>query len=362
MRISTPNRLGSFIQANSTLVEGTSNDGIHWQQATPFPVSATTITWANDQFVALGPYAYTSGDGLNWQRGCRLHWECFLYVQGNIQVLWNGTQLRAFSSDRYHSTDDGLNWASNPTSGNTLYSGSRMVWTGSRYVHVWSNGFINLSEDGVVWQMADKVTTQDLNGVASNGSRIVVAGDWGTLLYSDDGISWTQGFVPSNRSLIGVAWGNGTFVAASTGGEVLTSEDGQHWELHETGVRSTLDKVFWFNGRFVIFPLYSEGRIITSPDGKRWALRRTGALGNLVELAANSEQMVLVNNEGIWRHQGALPDKPLPSLTPDKGNPPPGNDTPGNSGGGSSSFVLLSLLLLRIRHRLSVRQPYRVEL
>jgi hypothetical protein len=224
-----------------------STNGIDWSpqilvdgRAAP---PCRTVTFLNDQFVAVGGWAdyngaggwaVTSPDGTAWEL------PFFSVGFGPAGPALFGV---AFGNDTYVAAGGWLQWG--PPYG---------AYTG-----------LVQSKDARTW-------TGNYNGVAGwftdiafgNGAFVAVGGV--TIQTLVDG-AWQSG--PASRGFNSVAYGKGRFVAVGTEGSIQTSEDGRSWTNQTSGTIQALRRVVLANGSFLV--VGDAGTLLRSADGIQWS-------------------------------------------------------------------------------------------
>ncbi len=178
-------------------------------------------------------------------------------------VVWNGSYYTAVGTEgRIVTSTDGVIWALQKSGTNeTLH---KTVWNGSKHVAIGTNGVILTSSDGETWNKQDVPTDQDLNDITWNGSQFVVVGSQGTILTSSDGETWNEQLVPTAQGLQQVIWDGDKYVSIGKEGGVLTSSDGEEWTMQNSGTEQKLQQVIWNGDQFVA--VGAAGTIISSSE------------------------------------------------------------------------------------------------
>jgi hypothetical protein len=162
---------------------------------------------------------------------------------------------------------------------NLKFTPLAMVWSGSLFVAVGYQGFINTSPDAITWTNRVPDTGQWLYGIVWSGSLFVaVGGDAaGHIRTSPDGITWTTRTSNSTSILNAVAWGNSIFVAVGEQGKIVTSPTGTTWTARTSGLSTDyrITSVTYGNGKFVAFAyvVFPGARaVLTSTNGTTWTV------------------------------------------------------------------------------------------
>lgn len=170
---------------------------------------------------------------------------------------------------------------------------NRVVWAGTQFIAVGTNGTILTSSDGKTFQQRSSGTTTALYDVAGSGNTFVVVGTNGTILTSPDGVAWAPQVSGTVNSLYGVVWSGNRFVAVGADGIILTSLIGTVWTPQVSGTTNSLHSVTWSGSRFVAVGAY--GTILTSPDGTTWTLRTSDTLNPLGRVTWSGSLFVAVS-------------------------------------------------------------------
>jgi hypothetical protein len=190
---------------------------------------------------------------------------------------------------------DGLTWARQALSGQTLYS---ITYHGEIFVAVGNNGRIQVSTNGFDWRSAVSPVGSRLNSVTWGAGLFAAVGRYGCVVVSGNGTNWVLRHSGGDY-LQGVACGNGRFVAAGQSGFQLLSTNGLDWTVAEglTGLFEVED-VSFACGRFVA--VGGNGQVATSTDGELWTLHPTGCGNDLrMSVYADSHFWAVGNNETI---------------------------------------------------------------
>ena len=260
------NGLFVVVGAAGTII--TSPDGVTWSiQDSPTPLDLFGVTYADNQFIAVG---------------------------GN-DVAGAGVVLTG--------TPDGLTWTQEAVSDSLTLPFTGVTYANGEFVAVGSNQVMS-SPDGVNWNaLSTEPTgitspTVDLYNAAYGNGLFVTVGTsntttstqeityLGLIATSPDANTWT--LLPTTPNyLSGITYGAGQFVAVGREGEILTSPDGATWTAQSApalDVSETpyLISIVYAGNQFVatgndvgINP--STGFLLTSPDGVNWAMQSTGA-------------------------------------------------------------------------------------
>jgi hypothetical protein len=253
---------GSIFVAVGTDGIWSSADGIQWtKRQVPVAASWTDVAWGGGQFVAVGGAGaiVSSTNGITWTRNTSntqvdlfaVAWGFGRWLAGGNGegavvrgdgVVWtqidkvyssgNDTMWGAASNglvfvvglDTWLYGFDGYTW--NPLEFMPSYSENHdLIWTGSMFLGVGSDGRVFYSTDGSSWSgdwsPAVPGVSADLRAVASDGgTRAVAVGTGGTVLWTEGNNTWTAETAPV-ATLCAVAWGLDQVIVLGCNGEVL---------------------------------------------------------------------------------------------------------------------------------------------
>lgn len=223
-------------------------------------VQLRSITWGNNQFVAVG-------------------------YPGTIPN--SGTIL---------TSPDGVTWT--PRTSATPYALLGVSWVNNQFIAGDIFGTILTSSDGVAWTGRVSGTGGPLMGIAwGNNQFIIVGSDYGTIIASPDGIIWSTRSSSTSQLLYGVVWGSNQFIAVGASGTIITSPDGTSWTTRTSGTSNTLNSIAFggINGHVAVG---NNGTILTAPDGVTWTSRTSGTSQSLLSITWGNNQFVAVGGNG----------------------------------------------------------------
>jgi len=293
----------------------TSSDGTNWAAqpiASGFWFYPNAVAYGAGRFVAAGwvaggPCALTSTDGVNWS----------LVSSAPTNQLWDVT----FAAGRFvavgnygviATSTDGVNW-SDLSIGGSDRNLRDITRGGGLCVAVGNGGMLFTSPDGRTWTERDSGVPGNLRAATFFQSRFVVVGDidnaGGTVLNSADGLTWSRTSVPA--SLFGLAHNGERLVAVGNNGVVLNSTDGLAWSSVFNATNSNpahgvdLNAVTWGGGRFVA--VGRNGRVLVSSNGWQWAAPQQVVPANLHGVAyGNGIYVAVARNGWVARSTNAI--------------------------------------------------------
>lgn len=214
----------------------------------------------------------SSGDGTAWKK--ETNW----FLQPNERPPGDTIRAAAYGQGRWvvvgddgfvaATTTDRTLWVerlSNVT--NTLY---KIVYTGTKFVAVGSNGTIVNADTVTSWQSRSPFTnsSEDLTAVAAGGTIakpiLVAAGGQALATSHDHGDNWTIHPVPlpamNFRALV---WTGTEFIATGYGGVVMASPDGINWAIRATAAKFVSGKELAYNGSIYVL---ADNGLLSAPE------------------------------------------------------------------------------------------------
>lgn len=146
-----------------------------------------------------------------------------------------------------------------------------MLFTGTRFVGVGTQGTAITSPDGLAWTARFTGTPQNLNSIVAARGRLVAVGAAGAIVTSDDGgLTWNSAKSPTSRDLSAVVYGNGRCLAVSLSPiALLTSADGREWtEVAAPAGPAWLRAALFANGWFYVSG--NDGKLRRSTHATSW--------------------------------------------------------------------------------------------
>ncbi len=247
-----------FVAVGSSSTILTSPDGVEWTKRTYRDNYSTfrSISWGNNLFVVVGANIYgyvlaTSPDGINWTtRNAGLS----SYDGSPNSITWADNQFVAVGDSSASTINspivtstNGVNWTKRDSG--TIQALNGIAGNGDLFVAVGARSTVLTSPNGADWTAYSvwEVYNGDLLSVVWGHNQFVAVG--GAILTSPDGTTWTKQV--SGTSLTSVTWNGLQFVAVGSGGAVLTSPDGVNWTARSSGCVCSLSAVAWNGSQFV---------------------------------------------------------------------------------------------------------------
>ncbi|WP_342571259.1 S-layer homology domain-containing protein [Paenibacillus sp. FSL R5-0749] len=218
------------------------------------------------------------------------------------------------------STDNGVNWTSEPTVTNMIIQSAASNGTGMVLVTSAPNSLV-VTADKSEW----KKITGNLQSIAYNGSKWVVVGDSlygndttdGIILHSTsdwEHLSTTSQTLPK-EGFSKVTYGNNTFVAM--GKRIGVSTDGEHWILSDLPASVTgrvVALTYGASGGFVA--VTDKGDSLSSIDGTLWT--KGDNLGSTygINVKFVNGDYIAFGESGVWQADASgLHWEPIVSLS-----------------------------------------------
>ena len=262
---------GRLVAVGNNGVIGISDDhAAHWDSIDDHPnCDLTSVAWNGTRWVVTGGRLYesslimTSADCAAWTTCCL----------GGLPMLKTvaaspGAVVALGVYEAVARSTNLFNWT-------TAAPGTRnfndVVWTGTQFVGVGSQGRVKTSPDGVAWTAQESDTTEDLTAVAWNGSALVAVGFDNTamtplVIRSTTGTSWDPVPLPGfpDVQARAVAWTGSCFVATGGAGYMFTSPDGLAWTYHQVPFAAGILAFTW-DGSHLVGVGYG-GLVVTTTD------------------------------------------------------------------------------------------------
>ena len=147
---------------------------------------------------------------------------------------------------------------------------------------------------GTAFEVTQKFSTSNLNGVGSNGDTFVAVGDNGTILRSNNGESWSGVTTTSITTKLNHAhYGGGQWIAVGAAGSVIRSSDnGVNWTVVSAGSTFDLTRVGYANSVWVA--IGQSGMVLNSVDTNNWYKKYVGVRTDFNGLAFGDNKFVAV--------------------------------------------------------------------
>ena len=147
---------------------------------------------------------------------------------------------------------------------------------------------------GTAFEVTQKFSSANLNGVGSNGDTFVAVGDNGTILRSNNGESWSGVTTTSITTKLNHAhYGGGQWIVVGAAGSVLRSSDnGINWTVVSAGATFDLNRVGYANSVWVA--IGQSGMVLNSVDTNNWYKKYVGVGTDFNGLAFGDNKFVAV--------------------------------------------------------------------
>lgn len=273
------------VGTNGTII--TSTDGANWTlRRTGGPI-LWGVTYADEQFVAVGNRSsgraiiLTSKDGLDWEHESAPTFSDLLCVSGSADTLVaagiSGTFVRrqggfwsrfavpaardlngaAYGNgtfvltgwDHVYASVNGVDWEAHPTGFRLAEQENGITFGDGKFMLLAGGGQVATSTDARTWKVTTLSLAADLSGVEFLQGRFFAYGRAGFLASSLDTVNWEMHPAPSPDGIRGLAHGNGRYLVITSSGTILFSDDGQSWERSRSFAASSIT---FGNGCFVL--------------------------------------------------------------------------------------------------------------
>jgi len=293
----------------------TSTDGVTWTRNSNFETALggrvpQTMTFGNSRFVVglHDGYLLTSTTGTTWSLSSNA-----LTPSGGMPISslsWTNNRFVGCATNRVFTSTDGVTWAfafdlSTNTSwanqGNQQSQYVGILWTGSRYVAIGSQGGVMSSTSlSSGWSYTNISNIGNWGndqacGLFLNGSKLVAISTAGSIIVSTNGgTSWftESGTKPDstywaeanpNNWCSSVLWtGSSAILCGQEGAALATSSDGNSWQYNDglAGAFSSWGQDYVLDAGFsmadngsVIVAVGTKGKCATSTDGVAWTIQ-----------------------------------------------------------------------------------------
>ena len=147
---------------------------------------------------------------------------------------------------------------------------------------------------GTAFEVTQKYSSINLNGVGANQNVFVAVGENGTILRSNNGESWTGVSTSSvTTNLNHVHYANGQWIAVGVAGTIVRSSDnGITWNVVSAGSTFDLNRVGYANSVWVA--IGQSGMVLNSVDTNTWYNKFVGVGTDFNGLAFGDNKFVTV--------------------------------------------------------------------
>ncbi len=188
----------------------------------------------------------------------------------------------------------------------------------NKYVEVGDDGVIEVSNDGISWQIESSGTNATLTNIIYGNGKFVAVGGYGinntsVILTSTNGVNWNleSSGTLEDSVFSQVIYANNIFVAVGRDGVediasnalVLTSTDGINWVNTSPESRGAINGVTFGNGKFILVgqdSLGHNGELLVSTDASNWTnVTSSEFVNNILNGATYSENKYVVVGENL---------------------------------------------------------------
>ncbi len=237
------------------IIQRSVDDGATWLDVeSNTTLDLNGVTWTGSEWIAVGGFFRDAGvilrslDAVTWHPTCLGDAPVLNCVASGSPgtVALGDLECVVKSSDNltWSTTTDHFEWFLD------------VVWTGSFFTGVGSDGLIKKSTDGTTWT-DHNFGTDNINGVAWNGTRLVAVGreslsGKALILESGDGASWNQVSTAAlpDAFLYDIEWTGSRFVAVGSA-KAFVSPDGLAWSVHDLPSFSSAETLCWTGTRLL---------------------------------------------------------------------------------------------------------------
>ena len=263
---------GKFIICGSNGTILTSEDGVTWEVQTVTEVGLNCLLYVRQMGLVLvygyNNYVGCSTDGIVWdtmEKRQQESFSCIKWDEENERFI-----IIAYNA---YTSKDGVTWEKIiPTS--NIYV---LKFDFNKNIYIGVNMFtIYRSENLKDWVRIDKSNIMNDIKFCKIINKFIICGDNGIILTSTDGVTWeTQASGTSNRIVFSHYFNNLKKFFASANDEILSSEDGINWEIkNRVGVSATEPINFiWNESEGVFYGIISgviTGAVYFSFDSISW--------------------------------------------------------------------------------------------
>ncbi|MFD2936119.1 T9SS type A sorting domain-containing protein [Spirosoma flavum] len=292
---------GKFLAVGEDDTIRSSSSGLIWKPVTLDPLIALYgAAFGNGHYVAVGAYspeyytfmanvALTSGDGINYTVGETIHVPNGA-KQFNDVAFGNGLFAAVGTNGVIQTSVDGKVWDfRHMLDGQTL---NAVTFGGGQFIAIGDNGFIARSNNGKTWNSGFTGLAKNFNGISYANGQFTAVGQYGAIATSTNGIIWTARPSGTTKQLKSVAFGNGMWLAVGHDGISCRSLNGTTWTSFIVDASAYFNHVVFANGKFVAVGL--DGKIFTFPSAFIWTARASKTSAHLWRIIHGANQFVAV--------------------------------------------------------------------
>jgi hypothetical protein len=230
------------------------------------------------------------------------------FVNDLSAVMFSGSLFIALGTDgSILTSSDGNTWTAAPSVPSGGAAGPRMnsiafglVSGATIYVAVGDGGSIFTSADLMTWAPAASNTTNHLYNVSFPNGTFVATGASGTLLTSTDAMTWVAQNSNTSTALRGATYGTGSagayYVVVGDSSTIVTSTNLTSWNLITPPPLSQDLRAIRFGSRFVA--VGQVGMVAYSDDAINWATTSSGSAADLAAVIFTPAMYLAVGASG----------------------------------------------------------------
>ena len=148
---------------------------------------------------------------------------------------------------------------------------------------------------GTAFEVTQKFSNENLNGVGANNNVFVIVGDNGTILRSPNGQNYVGVTTTAvSTKLNDVKYADNQWIAVGAAGSIIRSTDnGLNWSVVSAGGTFELNAVGYANSVWVA--VGQDGGVKNSKDGQFWFEKSVGVSTDFFGLTFGDDKFV-----GCW--------------------------------------------------------------
>lgn len=296
------------IGATTNVIVVSKDDGYNWQ---PVSIPGPMVTMLNvvsdgTKFVIMTTTnTIVSTDGFTWTNATPL--PITITSVATMNVIGTKFSASVASStltgvvNLYLASNDGTSWT---IRGLPMFSVTKIIKAGSKYLAIGSvsSNQIGMSLDGFVWTMVTLPDTDIMLSIAATADRVCIVGVNKIFTSIDGGTTWT-----SKASTYGAISVLTSFVASDTlfvlsatfagVGSVYKSVDGDTWTKLNTGVNVGANTITYTGSKYVM-PINGANAVLVSTDLIDWSAKTLPISSDWGLCIWTGSKLVLIPNTG----------------------------------------------------------------